>query len=571
MNAERLQSSFSILHFVRTHIMIGDRLGDWRIVRELGRGGMGQVYLAQEEAPGKTPGRQAAIKVLSAELALDDGFRSRFQREIEVLQTLNHPNIVRLYDSGTTNGRYFYVMEYVDGPSYEQLLVEAVRLPWREVLDLALQVSPALKHAHDRGVIHRDLKPSNLLRSAVRAADSEYGVVKLTDFGIAHVFARPHLTATGGIIGTAEYLSPEQAAGKPVTKRSDLYSLGVVLYTLLTGRNPFEGEGVVDLLHKHRFALFEQPRKLVPEIPHDLENVVCQLLEKDPERRPGDGMVLHRQLDSIRRKLERKHQSTFFGERLADTRLEKPPSIISDNPGPATLMSQLMRQELDRQNLGGPVSRFFHRPLVLVTLFVLCVGLLIWGLWPPSAASMYRHGEELMQSPNPDDWNEAWEKYFQPLQEKYPDNPYKEQIEQFRVKITEHNDEVKAQRQAKQEDGPPSEAHWFYLRGLRLRQQGDEKEAREVWRGLIASFREVPAEQPWVRLAEKELERRDQPGGDKDRRWASARAALQRARQLRQEDRQDEAKAIYQGLEQMYRNDPAAKELVDEIRREREN
>jgi serine/threonine-protein kinase len=548
--------------------MIGDRLGNWRIVRELGRGGMGQVFLAQEDV--QPSGRQAAIKVLSAELALEAGFLSRFQREIEVLQTLNHPNIVRLYESGAQDGRYFYVMEYVDGPNYEELLAEAGHLPWREVLDLALQVSPALKHAHDRGVIHRDLKPSNLLRSRVDAAGAEFGVVKLTDFGIAHVFARPHLTATGGIIGTAEYLSPEQATGKAVTKRSDLYSFGAVLYTLLTGRNPFQGEGVADLLHKHRFALFETPRKLVPEIPHDLEEIVCQLLEKDPERRPGDGMVLYRQLDSVRRKWERKRQATSLGERLADTRLEKPPSIISDNPGPATLMSQLMRQELERQNLGGPISRFLHRPVVLVTLFVVCVGLLIWGLWPPTAASTYRHGQELMQSSNPDDWDEAWEKYFQPLQEKYPDSPYQQQIEQYKAKIEEHKDEVKAEKRAKQAQGPASEAHWFYLRGLRLRQQGDEQGARKTWRELIVSFRGVPAEKPWVRLAEKELERPEEPAAAKEQRWASARAALQRARQLRQDGKPDEANAIYEGLEQLYGDDPATKELIDEIRRERE-
>src|SRR5258706_486563 len=140
-----------------------------------------------------------------------------------------------------------------------------------------------------RGIIHRDLKPSNLLR----APD---GKVKLTDFGIAKVFAGTHLTATGGVVGTAEYLSPEQATGKPVTKRSDLYSLGVVLYTLLTGRTPFRGE-VMELLHKHRFGQYEQIRRIVPEVPYDMEEIVVQLLEKDPERRPGDAMMLHKQLD----------------------------------------------------------------------------------------------------------------------------------------------------------------------------------------------------------------------------------------------------------------------------------
>src|SRR5438552_1775262 len=139
--------------------MIGDRLGKWVIFKELGRGGMGRVYLAQEELTG----RQAALKVLAAELAQEVGFLHRFQREIETLSRLDHPNIVRFFESGYENGVYFYAMEYVEGMSLEQILDKQSRLAWPDVLDVALQVTPALRHVHDHGVIHRDLKPSNLL------------------------------------------------------------------------------------------------------------------------------------------------------------------------------------------------------------------------------------------------------------------------------------------------------------------------------------------------------------------------------------------------------------------------
>ncbi|MBY0230303.1 MAG: serine/threonine protein kinase, partial [Gemmataceae bacterium] len=205
--------------------MIGVRLGAWTIEEEIGRGGMGTVYRAR-----RTGGDDlAAVKVLAAELAVEPGFQQRFQREIDILEKLDHPGIVAFYESGVDRSRYWYAMEYVPGPSFEELRDQRGRMSWPEVLEMAWQVAPALKHAHDHGVIHRDLKPSNLLRMA--GPDGKEAV-KLTDFGIASLFASPHLTITGGIIGTPEYLSPEQAAGKPATKRSDLYSLGIVLYAL---------------------------------------------------------------------------------------------------------------------------------------------------------------------------------------------------------------------------------------------------------------------------------------------------------------------------------------------------
>src|SRR5438874_2679791 len=233
--------------------MIGERLGKWVIFKELGRGGMGRVYLARDELAGT----QAAIKVLAAELAMDVGFLQRFHREIESLSRLEHPNIVRFIEAGLENGHHYYAMEYVEGESLEAILLERGKLPWAEVLDIAAQLAPALRHVHDHGIIHRDLKPPNILRTPA-------GVIKLTDFGIAKVFASRHLTSTGGIIGTAEFLSPEQAAGKVVGKRSDLYCLGAVLYALLTGRPPFVGNNHLELLHKHRYGQFDRPARMVP-------------------------------------------------------------------------------------------------------------------------------------------------------------------------------------------------------------------------------------------------------------------------------------------------------------------
>jgi serine/threonine-protein kinase len=512
---------------------------------------MGCVYLAHREpAEEGAPGR-AAVKVLAAELATEAGFQQRFRREVEILSQLDHPHIVRFYESGVEAGRYWYAMEHVPGPSLEELREKQGRLPWPEVLDLALQVAPALKHAHDRGIIHRDIKPSNLLR--VESGELA-GTVKLTDFGIARLFASDHLTITGAVVGTAEYLSPEQAAGKPVTKRSDLYSFGVVLYTLLTGRTPFEGEAL-ELLHKHRYAQFERPSRLVPGLPPDFEAVVCDLLEKEPEKRPADAGALHRRLDSLRRKEERK-----AAQAQAETTLNVA-GELAGRVGPATMMSKLMREELERQNRGGPAQRLLNQPAVLVALFVLSAGLLAWAFWPASAESLYRRGAALMASPDPADWERAWEDYFQPLESKYPDHPHKSEVEEFRRRLEDQRAGREAEKAAKRA-GPMAEAQWFYQEGLRLRQRGDEAGARGVWKSLAEAFGDVPSERPWVERARKELASAEGQGGK--RQMGPVREAVERARRLRAEGRADEADAVLRGLRQLYQGDREAQAILGE-------
>src|SRR5438270_12529462 len=204
-------------------------------------------------------------------------------------------------------------------------------------------------------------------------------VVKLTDFGVAKLFARPPLTAAGSFVGTAAYLAPEQAVGKPASKRSDFYSLGGVLYTLLTGRPPFPGENVAELIHKHCYAIPDRPQMLVPDLPHDLDGLVMQLLEKDPARRPPDGFVLLKQLERIRAKLDRKQaQETVLPGPFVTLKPELDPTArhrgasILPGEGPATVASRLMRQELHALNKGGPVQRFLNHPLMLVLMVAAC-------------------------------------------------------------------------------------------------------------------------------------------------------------------------------------------------------
>lgn len=525
--------------------MIGARLGSWIIEQEIGRGGMGTVYRARR-ASGDAEPVEAAIKVLAAELAAELGFQQRFQREIDILRQLSHANIVRFLESGVEGQRFWYAMELIEGKSYEDLRVEeGGRLPWRTVLDLACQVAPALKHAHDRGVIHRDLKPSNLLRT-------QDGVAKLTDFGIASLFASPHLTVTGGVIGTPEYLSPEQAAGKPVTKRSDLYSFGVVLYTLITGTTPFVGEPI-DLLHKHQYGQYERPSRLVPDLHPDFEEIIASLLEKDPARRPADAQLLFKRVDSLRRKLNRQ----TITSRL-DTQLE----ISSEaREGPATLMSRLMRQELERQNRPGPIGRVINHPAVLLILFALSVGTLIWTFWPASAASLYERGAVLMASEDPADWERAWERFLEPLQEKYPQHPYQTEVAAFKRKLEDARAEQQAEARARWHRRL-GEAEWFFEKGMRLKQRGQEESAREIWTALIKAFQDVPAEKPWVRRAEKELQR--EGGARNDKEGTALEEALKRAQSLEQQGNKAEAAEIRQALRELYRDDRAVLQRIGE-------
>jgi hypothetical protein len=347
------------------------RVGPYLIERKIGAGGMGTVYIGTHEQSGQL----AAIKVLPASLARENGFVLRFNREIEALQSLNHPNIVKFFESGTDGeDTYYYSMEYVDGETLTGRLRRDRRIPWEETIELAVQICAGLKHAHDVGVVHRDLKPSNLLVS-------KSGQVKITDFGVAQVFAADQLTITGAVIGTAEFMSPEQVEGRRADRRSDLYSLGAVIYTMLVGQPPFAQGTIPEIMQKQRFGRFDPPRSYVPEIPSWLDEIVCQLLEKNPEKRLPDAYVVSRRLQSVAQKVELKNSegpSEAPGPD-SETRLDAP--VAPDRRLGATLVRDLVRAQSLREEPTSVVDRLFNNIWVLVTLLVLVLGGLYW-FWP---------------------------------------------------------------------------------------------------------------------------------------------------------------------------------------------
>jgi serine/threonine protein kinase len=265
-----------------------ERLGPYQLEKILGRGGMGAVYAGHNVETGE----RAAVKVLNPVLSDDTNFRERFKLEVETLKKLLHPNIVQLFAFGEQDDHLFYVMELVEGRSLQDELIAGRRFHWREVARIGIDVAHALKHAHDRGVIHRDLKPANLL------IDS-HEHTKLTDFGIAKLYGGASFTVDGGVLGTADYMAPEQAEGKPVTNRCDLYSLGSVLYALLTGRPPFAGRSLPEVIQGLRFEKPAPLHRLNPDVPEEFENIVNQLLEKDPQKRIPTAVALANRLKAM--------------------------------------------------------------------------------------------------------------------------------------------------------------------------------------------------------------------------------------------------------------------------------
>src|SRR6266545_295559 len=261
--------------------------GRYRVVRKLGSGGMADVYLAEDEELG----RRVAIKILNERHANDEQFVERFRREAKNAAGLSHPNIVSIYDRGEAEGTYYIAMEYLDGRSLKELVVARGPLPIGDAIAFTREVLSALRFAHRKGVVHRDIKPHNVM------ADAD-GRLKVTDFGIARAGAS-QMTEAGSIIGTAQYLSPEQARGAAVDQRSDLYSVGIVLYELLTGTVPFNGETPVEIAMRHLSDTPQPPSIKRPEIPPDLDMIVLRALAKNPDDRFQTAAEMDAELERV--------------------------------------------------------------------------------------------------------------------------------------------------------------------------------------------------------------------------------------------------------------------------------
>jgi len=288
---------------------------------------MGTVFEAVDEA-----GAGVAVKTLSAHLGDDSGLRARFAAEIEALKALRHPGIVQLLAFGEEEGRPFFAMELVRGRSLEEILRSGRRFDWRETATIAADVTRALKSAHDRGIVHRDLKPANLLFPDEPGPETR---VKLADFGIARLFGETGQTQAGTVVGTAEYMAPEQAAGAAVDARVDLYALGLVMFAMLTGRPPFRGGDVTEVLRRQRKEQPPRVSAIVPGVPEAVDDLVARLLAKDPADRPPNALAVGRSLAAL-------------------DQADATARILDKIPGRAALLARLTEIE---QSASGVVSQ----------------------------------------------------------------------------------------------------------------------------------------------------------------------------------------------------------------------
>jgi len=517
-----------------------EQLGPYRIERVLGHGGMGSVYASIH----KETGERTAIKVLSDALAADTRFRERFHGEVETLRKLRHENIVTLHGYGEEEGRLFFVMELVDGPSLDSELRAGRRFTWSETADIATQICSALKHAHDHGIIHRDMKPANLLMTAD-------GTVKLTDFGIAKLFGTTGLTVAGSMIGTPDYMSPEQTEGNPVTPSSDLYSLGCVMYALMAGRPPFAGGSVTKVIDRVRFDDPVAIRLVAPAVPEELDHIITELLRKKPEDRIATPQLLANRLQAMQHALSDKEASadapdikTPLGgdttiirdagnpqKPSRSTRLatsERPtldftpsqqrrfeddersdderthPSIRGNKPtvdlelqpledattegGLKTHFTPVLDEDWRRgaetsEDKQGKRSERLTIGLMVLALLAI-VSMFVFALIPPSASKLYDRIQSASQSETP---TGDYEQHMKEFLERFPDDPRSEEVEKL---LGDHQCR-QLQDGLRRKIRSLTDEEKLFIKGMELADEGKASEARDCFQQIVDALADV--------------------------------------------------------------------------------
>ena len=627
------------------------RVGPYLIDRKLGSGGMGTVYLGTHAETGE----RAAVKVLPAALAREEGFRERFRREVDTVRGLSGPHFARYLGSGPDlaapddtasdgaapdgaasdgaapdgNGHRdppdapgddaeapWLAMEYLPGETLLVRLRRERRLPWRTAVDIAVQICAALAPAHAAGVVHRDLKPGNLIlvpndeertpvngsggrpgSGAIRPTGCSGVTVKLVDFGVAQLFAGQRLTATGGVIGTVEFMAPEQAEGKRATTRSDLYSLGALLYAMLTGRPPFTGENQVEVMHKHRFGLFESPRHYAADCPAWLEEVVASLLAKDPADRPPDARVTAKRLLEVERKVRLSRgepaggetrvtprvafaaaggETTTGGPASAVTRAGTAAAVGDDDGGVDGWDSAddpIRTLPIDDEaapHHAGPLERLLESTWSLLGLLSLVIA---GGWWwfdeggPPTATQRFDEAAAILSGPPGSEWVRAREELLTPLVREDPGR-WAARVTPLLDRVRRYEVEAEATRRVASRP-PRNDAERFLRLAVRQRESGDLPAAARTLDAVLAVTAGLPdlagerrtAEALLADLAASPRVLNDAPGLP-----GLEQTALARAEDLLGRGEREEARRSLHAILALYADDPAAARAVERAR-----
>jgi serine/threonine-protein kinase len=540
---------------------------------------MGTVYAAIDTSSGQT----VAVKVLSPLLASDPSFRERFASEIVLLDILKHPNIVQYLRHDEQDGLLYYSMELIDGCSLQDELRHGRRFTWREVTRIAVDVCAALKLAHDHGIYHRDVKPANLLYTR----DEK---VKLLDFGIAKVFGNTSVT-TGSVMGTADYMAPEQAEGKPVGPRTDLYSLGAVMYALLSGRPPFVGKSVPEVVHKVRFERPIPVSRLANDVPVELDHLIEQLLEKNPQKRIPTALATTHRLKAMEHALSIPRDGTGrldeFGRPPART------GVVDPNQQETVRIEEGEHDEHDvdrltvsigaeaeslsdrfatltRSRHHEPSRHFPWQTLLLSLLLVAIVAAGYQGIRraarPLTADQLYQRISERASGDPPARLSEA-EKDMSQFLELYADDARVSQVKQWHEQLELDRLQRRLESPSRRRADPPSSAlAGLYLEILPLVETDPELAAQRL-QAMLSLYDEHdaldPSEHQYLGLARRrlrELQVRIEQQTATQRKMIQQR--LETARELPPSEAA-RARQIYSSLIELYGDKPWATDEVE--------
>jgi serine/threonine-protein kinase len=549
--------------------LTGKKLGPFVIERRLGQGAMGAVYVGVHEAKGS----RVAIKVvLPAETKeKSEKLAARFEREIKLLSQFRHPNIVRFYGASEDKGIRFYAMELVDGQSLDDLLDDQGVLPLPVAVKVLVQICEALQELHSTGVVHRDLKPGNVLVG-------KDGKVKLTDFGIARdtsAYSEERLTKADHTVGTIAYMSPEQLAGQELTRKSDLYSLGLLMYRVLTGRLPFIGETMFDYMQQRQRGIFPAPSTLNNDLSTDVDSLLRDVLAQDPADRPKDAYVVMQRLMEIGKGA--KSSTNKPKVRPATAVLD---TVDMRRSGFSTLLATVFgsKEETGKKKKSSrgtgddePPTSWLESPILLVAALLGVIGFTTYMFWPLPDTEKFRRAKEIIDRPEApiDEMVRADEEFLVPILAADPASPLAGDIATLREKIevTRARGRTNLAKATGFIDPKATEAEKQYVAALRLEAQGDKANAQSRFESVVRMFSKDSASKPIVMLAMEKLSQGAKYASDDERvqeKRRPVKKALEEVRELRKEGKLKEALDQYASIEQLYGSDREVSDLIEE-------